>query len=227
MKTHHTHRRAIVSVLAAACSRAACSSAPTRYYTLQPSAAAQPSRVAYSGPAVQVSNVHVPSELDRDELLRVTGPGQVEVLEFDHWTASLGKMAQQTLSEDLATRLPAGRLIYPDAPKPLDAANLSVDILSFRIVGGTAVMKVSWTMRLPPPPPAAASVPVSAARSTTVETPPPPPAPVNCGAQLALSTQASADAAGTSASFSALLGQLSDRITDGLSAACQSSLRAP
>jgi len=207
----------MVILLAAVLS--ACSSAPTRYYSLEPSPNASQARLPYRGPPLQISSVHVPPGLDRDEVLREVAPGQFEVREFDHWTAPLGQMARQTLSEDLVARLPAGSLIYPDAPRPLNGANLSVDILAFRMQGDSAVMQVSWNTRLPPP----SSTITTSPTPGSVTMPHPAPAP-GCGAQLRLTASTSgSDASGTSMAFSALLGQLADQIAEGLSSGCMSS----
>ena len=177
---------------------AGCSSAPTRFYSLQPMPSLGSGPMDYRGPALQVNVVHIPPELDRDELMREVAPGRFEAREFDHWIGPLGKMARQVLSEDLALRLPAGSLIYPDAPAPMGVATLSVDVLSFRTEGSTAMMQVSWGIRVVAP-----------------------LAPSGCGGQLDLRTSmGDSDGTGTPVALSALMGELADSISSQLAADC-------
>jgi uncharacterized lipoprotein YmbA len=42
----------------------------------------------------------------------------LEVSQQDRWTAPLGDMTRNVLSQDLASRLPNGAIIPPDAPLP-------------------------------------------------------------------------------------------------------------
>lgn len=198
--------RTLCTVLLTLALAACASSSSTRFHTLQPVAATAPA-ADYTGPALQLRSVAVPAALDRAELLREVAPGQFEVLDFDHWAAPLPQLAQTTLSEDLALRLPPGKLAFPGAPWPAAGAELKVDIQSFRIGGGKATMQLSWSLR--PRGNAAGGVGQPA-----------------LGAQLQLEVAAGsspADGSGTGSSasntsqaFSALLGQLADRIVAAL-----------
>jgi uncharacterized lipoprotein YmbA len=183
----------------AAAGLAACSSAPTRYFGTEPVAPSVSAARGYAGLPVQVRTVNVPPQLDRAELMREVAPGEFEVREFDHWTAPFGQMVRQTLTEDLAARLPAAAVIYPDASRPDPVANISVNILSFRFQGDRAVMQVSWTVRSP------SSVPSYITDGqTTLET----SGDDRSGADI-------------SASLSAILAQLADRMVIDLSAAAK------
>jgi uncharacterized lipoprotein YmbA len=176
---------------------AGCSSPPTRYFGTQPVMPGGSSSAGYQGPPVQIRTVNVPPQLDRAELMREVSPGEFEVREFDHWTAPLGQLMRQTLTEDLAARLPAGAVIYPDASRLDPVAYISINILSFRFQGDRAVMQVSWTVRSP----------------TSV------PALISDG-QATLDVPGSdRSGADISTSLSATLAQLADRITTGLRAA--------
>ncbi|MDP9044875.1 MAG: PqiC family protein, partial [Pseudomonadota bacterium] len=109
-----------------------CAGSPsTRYYVVTPVAARAPSNTAYAGPAIEVRVVQVPPALDRLEMVRDSDPGRVEVLDFDHWAAPLGRLARQTLTEDLARRLPPDKVVIPGAAWPGPRASLTVDILSY------------------------------------------------------------------------------------------------
>ncbi len=120
-----------------------CGSAPTVFYTLEPypSAVAVP---AYRGPAVAVDAVHLPKDLDRLELIRRTGPYVMQVDDFSRWSASLGDLAQSALTQDLASRLPAGSVVFPGAAKPATATGFTVNVLDFDVDDGQDTMDVSW-----------------------------------------------------------------------------------
>lgn len=136
------------AVLAAAAAvLAGCgSSPPTRFFTLDAAPASAPVAATAAIAPVRVDAVHIPPVLDRPELVRETAANEVTVSDFAHWSAPLGETARRTLTQDLAARLPAGAVTYPDAPKPADGRGLVVDILSVGHDGDHAVMDVGWTL---------------------------------------------------------------------------------
>ncbi len=126
-------------------SMAACRSAPTRLFVPEP-VAPTVSAGPYDGPPVRVDAVHVPPSLDRVEMLGDIAPGELQIDDFDHWAAPLGLLARQTLTADLAARLPAGRVISPSLAKPPGAASLAVDILAFSADKHGARLEASWVL---------------------------------------------------------------------------------
>ena len=182
----------------------ACASPPTRFFTLDPVAPAQ--ATAYAGPPVKVLAVHIPPDLDREELVDETTPGEVRVHDFEHWSAPLGQTARQILIQDLAARLPTGQALGPSTPGGDGAALLTVDVLSFHAGPQGAVMQAAWS----------ATLPVGAGAgglSATIRAP----------LRQLQSSGVSADGAGTAQAFSALLGQLADEITATLPAEAQAA----
>lgn len=180
---------------------AACStSAPIRYYSIEPAAplgsggAAAPSAAAYDGPPLQVHAVRLPAANDRLELTREIGAGEWQIRDFDHWIAPLDRLARQALSEDLAARLPPGRLVFPGAAYPRSGAYLTVDILSFESRDGVARMALSYTLR-------------ERAGAQTPEG-----TPKRRGAQLRLQTNVGEGADRIPRAWSVLLGQLADHV---------------
>ena len=121
----------------------ACHSAPTRIYSLDP--AVPTTRIdSYQAPALRVDALNVPASWDRIEILSVSAAGELQINDFDHWSAPLAQIARQTLSDDLDQRLPSGSVVYPRLPKPIGALGLVVDILEFTVVGSQASMRASW-----------------------------------------------------------------------------------
>lgn len=121
----------------------ACHSATTRIYSLDPAVPAGHVDV-YRAPALRVDTLNVPISWDRIEILRRSAAGDLEIGEFDHWSAPLAQMARQALSDDLDQRLPSGSVIYPRLPKPNGALGVDVDILEFSISASQASMQASW-----------------------------------------------------------------------------------
>jgi uncharacterized lipoprotein YmbA len=120
-----------------------CRSAPTRIYTLGPTAPVSHIDV-YQAPALRVDTLNLPASWDRIEILEPSAAGTLQISDFDHWAAPLAQMARQALSDDLDQRLPSGSIIYPRLPKPSGALGVNVDILEFNIVASQASMRASW-----------------------------------------------------------------------------------
>jgi uncharacterized lipoprotein YmbA len=217
MKRWHPYALALPAALLIACA----SSPPTRYHVLQAVApadvgAAPAAAISYRGPPLRVVSVLLPPALDRQELVRETAPGQIEVREFDQWAAPLARLARQALSEDLALRLPPGMLVYPGATWPQAGAELRVEIDSLRVADAAATTVLSWSLRV-----TAEGAASGAAASGAAMRQPSPGAPV--GAQLRLSLPlppgAGDSAASTAQAYSRILAQLADRIAADLGGA--------
>jgi uncharacterized protein len=181
---------------------AACGhSAPTRFFTLDPVAPAAPAAAAaYAGPPLKVLAVNIPPALDREELVSEGAGGEVRVHDFEHWEAPLGQTARQVLIQDLAGRMPAGAVLGPAAPGGEGMAALSVDVVAFHAGPEGTTLQAGWSVSLPGRPGA--------------------PGPLVWRAPLVQlqGTAAGEGGSGTAQAFSALLGQLADRIAATLPA---------
>lgn len=173
---------------------AACGhSTQTRFWTLD--AAAPASRPVSTALApVRVDAVHVPLTLDRLEIIEQTAANRITVHDFDRWSAPLGDLIRRTLTQDLAARLPAGSVVFPSAPKPAKARTLTIDILDLRPLDGRWMIDAGWTLSDP-------DHKTMQQRQLRLTSPPATP-----------------DVAGQTAALSQLVGQLADRIADGLAA---------
>jgi uncharacterized protein len=122
---------------------AACGHSPeTQFLTLDPVPGAPTS--GHRGVAVRVPSIQVPPELDRVEFARQTGPGQMKVEDFVHWSAPLGMLARNTLILDLAQRLPSGAVLPPDSAARPGGLRATVAILSFGTAGSDATMTATY-----------------------------------------------------------------------------------
>jgi uncharacterized lipoprotein YmbA len=124
----------------------ACAGASTRFYTLQPAAPPSQSPLSYAGSPVRIDAVHIPASLDRPELVREQAGDRFIVSDNDHWAAPVGELLRRVLTQDLAALLPREAVIFPDAPKPPNAAGVVVDILSITPSSEGVVMQASWTL---------------------------------------------------------------------------------
>lgn len=95
----------VVGVLAALIS--ACSSVPTRYYTLMAPAPATAAMGESASFAIDVLPVGIPAQVDQPQLVVRTGPGSVAVLDNEHWIAPLADEIRAALADDLVRALGA------------------------------------------------------------------------------------------------------------------------
>ena len=197
--------RSAALAVAAAVLLVACASTPTKFFTLDPIAPAQPVASGYAGPALKVLAVHIPPVLDREELVQESAPGEIKVHDFEHWSAPLGLTARQVLVQDLAARLPPGEVLGPDSPAGPHVATLSVDVVAFSAGPSGAVLQASWS----------ATAPAGAAGAPLV---------IRSALQQLQGPATTADGAGTTQALSLLLGQLADQIAAALPARIQAAM---
>lgn len=181
----------LAAAMLAPLSLSGCGSSPAAtFLTLTPT---PPVTVnAYRGPPLRVPFLRVPVTLDRPEFVQQVA-NTVIVSDFDRWAAPLGRLARDTLIQNLQARLPAGKVLPPDAGATVPEVRVEATILSFTTVDGQAVLTLSYRI-----------VPAQPAASTSVTA---SPRPVTLRAPLAAD-----DAVSQAGAWSVLLGQLSDRI---------------
>lgn len=172
-------------------------SPPSRFFTLAPAPSASPA----SGPAssraaiapVQLDAVHIPAAIDRPEIVTETGPARVQISGQDRWAAPLGEMMRRTLAQDLASRLPQGAFVFPEAPKPQGTRGLVVTVLQLTASpDGRVDLQANWSLL------------DTGSRQAAG------------GDNLRLSATAGAGSAGQAQALSAVLGQLADHIADAI-----------
>ena len=127
---------------------AACASKPTQFHTLDPSPPAGAVAGGSMALPIQVDSVTLPPELDRPELVRRSGPGNLDVADIDRWAGPLDQIARQVLATDLAERLPAGATVPRDDPAPPSKRRgLDVEIERFDgDLGGRVTLIAHWTL---------------------------------------------------------------------------------
>jgi hypothetical protein len=139
------HAKALLLVATAAL-LGACASAPMHYYTLLPSAAAEPPNPATSL-AFELLPVSVPVQVDQPQLVVREGGQSVALLEGERWIAPLADEVRGALSADLTRALP-GRDVggMPSAGKPV--LQVRVDLRRFDSQPGAyALIDGAWSVR--------------------------------------------------------------------------------
>ena len=121
------------------------SSTATRYWTIEPLAAARSSVASPVRAPVRIDGVRVPLAIDRLEVVSHDAENRVIIHDFDRWSAPPADLLQRTLTQDLQTRLPSGAVIFPASPKPSGAIGVFVDILDLRQTADGYAMQVSWS----------------------------------------------------------------------------------
>ncbi|MGH8295317.1 MAG: PqiC family protein [Steroidobacteraceae bacterium] len=179
----------LIPVLLALTLAACASSPPTRFYTLNAVAPAARAGAAHREAPIKVDAVHIPPALDRNSMVRGESGNQLEISSQDRWAGELGETIRRVLTQDLASRLPEGMVIAPDAPAPASARGVVVDILTFQPRGaGEVVLDADWTL-------------LEGTQSNPV-----------LRRSERLSAAAAASAQGQAAAMSTLLGELADKM---------------
>jgi uncharacterized lipoprotein YmbA len=104
-----------------------------RFFALRSVAEAPPTPAGESDATiVGVLPVLVPGSLERPQLVRWSGPGEIQIDEFLRWTEPLDSGVQRVLVEDLETLLPFHRVVKTPWPAatPL-RCRVRVEVFSF------------------------------------------------------------------------------------------------
>jgi len=128
---------------------AACSSAPTHYYTLMAPSAAP--AAAVSAPAFQfeMSTVRIPVQVDQPQLVVRRDGGTLAILEAERWSGPLADEFHDALASQMELRLGTRNLEgLPKEPgRPI--LSLQTDVRRFdSMPGHHALIDVVWSLSL-------------------------------------------------------------------------------
>jgi uncharacterized protein len=150
---HARARLLLAAILALALSwLAGCfggTSAPTRFYTLAPTARVLPDETGDSSRreiALEVGPVTMPGYLDRPQIVTRRGRDEVELAEFDLWSEPLKESVPRTLGENLGILLQTERItLFPRRGTRVAQYRLVVDVTRFEgSMGGDLVLDARW-----------------------------------------------------------------------------------
>ena len=103
---------------------AACSSAPTHYYTLLPPVAEGSSAARTGGPQFEMSTVRIPVQVDQPQLVVRQDSGTLAILETQRWSAPLVDEFHDALASQMEQKL--GTRNLEGLPKPVSYTHLTL-----------------------------------------------------------------------------------------------------
>jgi uncharacterized lipoprotein YmbA len=126
---------------------AACSSAPTHFYTLLPPAEPATAAAAPAAFTIAVEPVGVPAEVDQVPWLVRTGPGQMVLLDNERWAAPLGDELRAAFADELTHQLGA-RDVYKAANSAgMPAYRIQIEVRRFESAAGAyALIEADWSV---------------------------------------------------------------------------------
>ncbi|WP_338926404.1 membrane integrity-associated transporter subunit PqiC [Mycetohabitans endofungorum] len=157
MKLCRSSRRcpAHIALLAALCAAALLASAcgsvvPDRFYTLAEPARGAP-RAAPAGFYIELMPVDVPQQVARSQFVVTTGPGQVDLLEHERWSAPLSDEVGRALSDELSRALGAIDVYRTPYPATAPVFRIHVNVQRFESAPGVHVgVEATWSVRALP-----------------------------------------------------------------------------
>jgi uncharacterized lipoprotein YmbA len=136
-----------------AAAMAGCSSAPSRFYTLNATAKGNGGSAVPC--AVLVGPVFVPASVERPQFVVTTATNRVELEEFNRWAAPLGESIARVISTDLGVMLGTSRAASAPVPNFGPAYQVTIRIERFESalgggkMAGEALVDAVWTIRNP------------------------------------------------------------------------------
>ena len=125
---------------------AGCTSAPSKFYTLNSAAVSDgKSQANY---AVVVGPVSVPAEVDRPQFTVQVAPNRVEIDEFNRWAEPLNENIARVIAVDLSTLLGTPRVAAVSLANFEPAYRVTIDIQKFESEPGRAAqVEAVWVVR--------------------------------------------------------------------------------
>ncbi len=138
------HLMVSIAIVAAAASGCG-TSAPSRFYTLDPTALSDGTApVSYP---IMVGPVSVPAAVDRPEFVVQAAPNRVEVDEFNRWAAPLNDAVAQVVAGDLVKLLGTPNVASAPMANFVPAYRVTIDIQRFDSVPSqAALVEAVWTV---------------------------------------------------------------------------------
>ncbi|SDZ03484.1 membrane integrity-associated transporter subunit PqiC [Pseudomonas sp. NFIX28] len=137
-------------LLIASLGLAACSSAPTHYYTLMPPAP-EPAAAgaAASGLQFEMAGVRIPMQVDQPQVVVRQDGGTLAILETARWSAPLVDEFHDALASQMELQLGTRNLEGLPKAAGQPVLSLQTDVRRFESVPGRyALIDVVWNLRL-------------------------------------------------------------------------------
>jgi uncharacterized protein len=123
-----------------------CSTAPSKFYSLSSTSAADgtpPTAVA-----VMVGPVTIPASVDQPEFVVQVAANRVQVDEFNRWVAPLGDAIARAVAGDLVVLLGTPEVASNQLANFVPDYRVTIDVQRFESVpGNAATLEAVWTVR--------------------------------------------------------------------------------
>ena len=125
---------------------AGCSTAPSRFYSLDSTATADSSPAARA--SVMVGPVTIPASVDQPEFVVRVAANRVEVDEFNRWVSPLGDGIARAVAGDLVVLLGSPDVAAAQLANFSPDYRVTIDVQRFESIrGDAAVVEAVWTVR--------------------------------------------------------------------------------
>ncbi|HTQ25048.1 MAG TPA: PqiC family protein [Candidatus Binataceae bacterium] len=146
MATSRIAHLTILTAFIAAAASGCGTTAPSRFYTLDSTAA--PAGAASGADAVMVGPVSVPAAVDRPQFVVQVAPNRVDVDEFNRWASPLGDAIARAVAGDLVKLLGTPNVAVAPLANFAPAYRVTIDVQRFDSVPGqAALVEAVWTVR--------------------------------------------------------------------------------
>jgi uncharacterized protein len=136
----------LISIALAAVVAVGCSTAPSKFYSLSSTSAADgtpPTPVA-----VMVGPVTIPASVDQPEFVVQVAANRVQVDEFNRWVAPLGDAIARAVAGDLVVLLGSPEVASNQLANFVPDYRVTIDVQKFESVpGSAATLEAVWTVR--------------------------------------------------------------------------------
>jgi len=136
----------LITIALVAIAAAGCSTAPSRFYSLDPTATADGSPATSA--TIMVGPVTVPAAVDRPEFVVQVAPNRVDVDEFNRWVAPLNDAIARAVAGDLVVILGTPDVATETLANFNPDYRVTIDVQRFESIRGQAVvMEAVWNVR--------------------------------------------------------------------------------
>lgn len=143
MKTRRIAQLIAIALLATAAT--ACSTAPSRFYSLTSTATAD--GTAPMNTTVMVGPVTVPASVDQPQFVVQVAANRVQVDEFNRWVAPLGDSIARAVAGDLVVLLGTPQVASGPLANFVPDYRVTIDVQRFEsIQGNAAIVEAVWTV---------------------------------------------------------------------------------
>jgi uncharacterized lipoprotein YmbA len=134
-----------ISIAFVTAAASGCSTSPSRFYTLDATAASDGATPV--GDAIMVGPVSVPASVDRPQFVVQVAPNRVDVNEFNRWASPLNDAIAQAVAGDLVKLLGTPNVAAAPLANFDPSYRVTIDVQRFDSVQGqAALIEAIWTV---------------------------------------------------------------------------------